>query len=103
MGILEGAPKALAEDFSFALAVILTPAAIAREAWRLLESQHGKLGAEAMSSLTPSLLGAAFAFVAGLLALRWLSRWLEEGRWYWFGLYCLLAAAVVGFLYHAGY
>jgi len=102
-GLLSGVPKMRAEDFSFALAVILTPAAIAREAWRLLESQHGRLGAEPMSSVTPSLLGALFAFFAGLLALKWLSRWLEQGRWYWFGIYCLLFAGAVGLLYHSGY
>lgn len=102
-GLLTGVPKARAEDFSFALVVILTPAAVAREAWRLLESQHGRLGAELMSSVTPSLLGALFAFFAGLLALKWLSRWLEQGRWYWFGIYCLLFAGAVGLLYHSGY
>jgi hypothetical protein len=32
------------------------------------------------------------SFVAGLLALRWLSRWLEQGRWYLFGCYWLAAA-----------
>jgi undecaprenyl-diphosphatase len=35
--------------------------------------------------------------------LKWLSRWLEAGRWYLFGIYCLVAAAVVGLLYRAGY
>jgi len=102
-GLLTGVPKVRAEDFSFALVVILTPAAIAREGWRLLESQRGHLAAELMSSVTPSLLGAVFAFLAGLLALKWLSRWLEEGRWYWFGVYCLLFAVVVALLYHSGY
>ena len=29
-----------------------------------------------------SLLGAVFAFLAGLVALKWLSNWLENGRWY---------------------
>jgi len=38
-----------------------------------------------------------------LLALKWLSRWLESGRWYWFGVYCLLAAGAVAYLYHIGY
>jgi undecaprenyl-diphosphatase len=50
-----------------------------------------------------SLLGAVVAFGAGLLALKWLSRWLEAGRWYLFGIYCLAAAAAVGLLYKAGY
>ena len=102
-GMLVGVPKMRSEDFSFALAVILTPVAIAREGWRLFESQHHHLSPELMSSVNSSLLGALFAFLAGLLALKWLSRWLEEGRWYWFGIYCLVAAAVVAFLYHAGY
>jgi len=37
------------------------------------------------------------------VALKWLSRWLENGRWYWFGVYCLLAAIAVGLLYRAGF
>jgi undecaprenyl-diphosphatase len=102
-GLLTKVRKLSAEDFSFALAVILTPVAIAREGLRLVEAQRGQLAHELTSSVTSSLIGAVFAFVAGLMALKWLSRWLEEGRWYWFGIYCLAAAAVVAFLYHSGY
>jgi undecaprenyl-diphosphatase len=43
----------------------------------------------------PGLVGMAFSFVAGLLALRFLSSVLEHGRWGYFGYYCLIAAAVV--------
>jgi undecaprenyl-diphosphatase len=43
----------------------------------------------------PILLGMMLSFVAGLVALRWLSGWLEQGRWYPFGNYCLLASRVV--------
>jgi undecaprenyl-diphosphatase len=43
----------------------------------------------------PSLVGMVFSFLAGLLALKWLSRWLEGGRWVYFGLYCLIAAFAV--------
>jgi len=102
-GMISGVPKVRAEDFSFALAVILTPAADAREAWRLIQTQHGHLGSMLTSAVVPSILGAVFAFLAGLLALKWLSRWLETGRWYLFGVYCLVAAFVVALLYHAGY
>lgn len=35
------------------------------------------------------------SFLVGLVALRWISRWLEQGRWYLFGIYCLVAALVV--------
>ena len=43
------------------------------------------------------------SFFAGLLALRWLSSWLESGRWWLFGVYCILASTVVLYLHHAGY
>jgi undecaprenyl-diphosphatase len=43
----------------------------------------------------PSLVGMIFSFFAGLLALKWLSRWLEGGLWKIFGFYCLIAAAGV--------
>jgi undecaprenyl-diphosphatase len=102
-GMLVGVPKVRAEDFSFALAVVLTPVAIAREVLRMVKVQHVHSMATLMPALTPGLIGMALAFVAGLLALKWLSGWLEAGRWYWFGIYCLVAAAVVGFLYHAGH
>jgi len=36
-----------------------------------------------------------FSFLAGLIALRWLSRWLEAGRWKFFGVYCLVAAGLI--------
>lgn len=95
-GMLLGAARQRAEEFSFALAVALTPPVVAREAWRLLKNQA--LAAQpggVAHLLAPGLTGMVFSFLAGLLALRWLSRWLEQGRWHWFGIYCLLAAAVV--------
>jgi undecaprenyl-diphosphatase len=102
-GMLSGVRKALSEDFSFALAVVLTPVAIAREAWRLIQLQHIHQGATLVSAVMPSVFGAVFAFLAGLLALKWLSRWLETGRWYLFGLYCLVAACAAAVLHHVGY
>jgi undecaprenyl-diphosphatase len=102
-GMLSGVTKARAEDFSFALAVAITPAAIAREVWRLVRMQHIQHGASLVSAVMPSIVGAFFAFLAGLVALKWLSRWLETGRWYIFGIYCLFAACVVTYLYHAGF
>jgi len=54
-------------------------------------------------TLVSSLLGAVFAFLAGLVALKWLSAWLEQGRWYLFGIYCLLASGVVFYLHTKGY
>lgn len=99
VGMLQGIQKARVEAFSFALAVILTPAVVGREALRLHHASQGGFGAAAF----PSLLGAVFSFLAGLVALRWLSAWLERGRWYYFGIYCILASGVVFALHHAGY
>jgi len=102
-GMLLGAAKARVEMFSFALAVVLTPIVVAREVARVVHAEHTNGGAGLASAVFPSLLGAVFSFLAGLLALKWLSRWLEGGRWYLFGLYCLIAAAIVGYLHHVGY
>ena len=102
-GMLAGVAKARAETFSFALAVVLTPPVVAREAMRLVHAQHITATAALASAVFPSLVGAVLAFFAGLLALKWLSRWLEHGQWYIFGVYCLAAAAAVGCLHYLGY
>jgi undecaprenyl-diphosphatase len=95
--------KARAEAFSFALAVVLTPPVVAREALRLIHSRAATGATDLASAALQSLFGAVVAFFAGLLALKWLSRWLEGGRWYLFGIYCLVAAAAVAALYGAGF
>jgi len=101
-GMLLGVAKPRAEAFSFALAVVLTPPVVAREVLRLMHAAPaggGDLGSVALLTI----LGAVVALLAGLLALRWLSRWLENGRWYVFGIYCLVAASAVALLHRAGY
>jgi undecaprenyl-diphosphatase len=103
VGILAGVAKARAESFSFALAVVLTPPVVARELLRLMHAQKIERTTDLAAAVFPSLLGAVFAFLAGLVALRWLSRWLERGRWYVFGIYCLIAAAAVVALHNIGY
>lgn len=97
-GIAAGVPQQRAEEFSFALAVVLTPAVLVKEGWRFYQAVSAGAvghGASLAQLLAPSLLGMCLSFVAGLLALRWLSRWLEQGRWHLFGAYCLFASAVV--------
>jgi undecaprenyl-diphosphatase len=101
--MLAGVPQSRAEIFSFALAVVLTPPVVTREALRLMRAKSTFGTGELLSAFGPSLLGSLFAFLAGLVALKWLSRWLEGGRWYLFGIYCLIAAAVVLALHYQGY
>jgi undecaprenyl-diphosphatase len=104
-GLALGVARRRAEEFSFALAVVLTPPVIVKEGWRLYKAQQaladaGGVGAAGALGgmghvIGPSLLGMVFSFVAGLVALRWLSKWLEQGRWHLFGAYCIVAALVV--------
>lgn len=102
-GMLLRVEKSRAEAFSFALAVILTPPVVAREAMRLAHWRQAGQAADLGPVALMSLLGALLAFGTGLLALRWLSRWLEGGRWYLFGVYCLVAATIVGWMHQVGY
>ena len=102
-GLLVGATRERAERFSFALAVILTPAAIAREALRIVKASHAgnALGmpVNLHDSIAFSIIGMVLSFFAGLAALKWLSAWLESGRWWLFGVYCLLAGAGILYLH----
>jgi undecaprenyl-diphosphatase len=110
-GMLTGAAKEPAERFSFALAVILTPPVVLMEALRLVHAAHASaaIGApprtniDLHAALALSLLGAVCSFLAGLLALKWLSSWLESGKWHWFGIYCVLAAVAVFYLHTRGF
>jgi undecaprenyl-diphosphatase len=103
-GMLLGVQRRLSEEFSFALAVVITPPVIAREAlgyYRARAAEPGTLHLAALA--TPGLIGMACSFAAGLIALRWLSGWLEKGRWHYFGIYCLVASAGVLALSRMGY
>jgi undecaprenyl-diphosphatase len=93
-----------AEEFSFALAVLLTPAVIVYEAYEVYKAHQALVAATTQAGsivhdlghvFLPGLLGMVFSFLAGLAALRLLSAWMERGHWHWFGYYCLAAAAVV--------
>jgi undecaprenyl-diphosphatase len=94
--LLRGVSRPQAEDFSFALVVILTGPVIVHQGHRLLSAHCGGLGGcdHLVALLTPGLLGMIFSFTAGLVALRWLSAWLERGKWKYFGYYCIFASLV---------
>jgi undecaprenyl-diphosphatase len=103
-GMLLGIGRRRVEEFSFALAVVITPPAIAKELLRLLKSREETASPQYLLHLLgPGFLGMAGAFVAGLLALRLLSSWLEKGHWAWFGYYCIAFSGFVFFLASRGY
>lgn len=93
-GLLCGVSRALSEDFSFALAVVLTPPVQAYSIYKLLKV-HALSADTLRDILVPGLVGMVFSFAAGLLSLRFLSAVLERGRWKYFGYYCLAAAVAV--------
>lgn len=95
-GLLLGVGRRRMEEFSFALAVVLTPPAIAREFWRLIKVHPEVTKATSLLPLAlPGIIGMVSSFIAGLLALRLLSSWLETGRWRLFGVYCIAFAIFV--------
>jgi len=102
-GMILGLSRKQVEEFSFALAVVLTPPIIAREVLRLVKAQHAAgAGSFGIGLFAPSLIGMVLSFGAGLLALRWLSSWLEKGRWHLFGIYCICASMVAFLLSWSG-
>jgi len=104
-GLLLGIARSKAEEFSFALAVVLTPPVVAREVHRLLRAQAAlpSQNTDLVRLFYPGAAGMVLSFLSGLLALRWLSRWLSGGKWHYFGVYCLCAAVVVFLLHQIGY
>lgn len=93
-GLLLGLPKQKLEEFSFALAVVLTPVVIGKEALRLVKAP-AQAHTDMAHLFAPSGVGMALSFAAGFLALKLLTRLLEGGKWKFFGFYCILAAAAV--------
>lgn len=93
-GLFLGVARQKAEEFSFALAVVLTPAVLAKEFYRVIHAENAA-NMHFSQLMMPSIAGMLFSFIAGLLALKWLSSWLEHGRWHFFGIYCLVFAGVV--------
>jgi undecaprenyl-diphosphatase len=103
-GLLLGVQRRVIEQFSFALAVALTPFADGYEFYRLLKAQKETgVKLDYVALLTPGAIGMACAFVAGFLALIVLSRLLESGKWKFFGIYCFVAALAVFGLAYVGY
>jgi undecaprenyl-diphosphatase len=96
VALMTSLPRRFAEEFSFALAVVLTPPLIVYQTWKLLKSPEAA-DAHLIDLLMPGLVGMGLSFLSGLVALRLLSAVLEGGRWAYFGVYCLIFAAVVFF------
>ena len=93
-GLFCGVSRTICEDFSFALAVVLTPPVQVYAVYKLLKA-HELSSTMLTGTLVPALVGMVLSFLAGLLALRFLSAILEKGRWRFFGCYCMVAAVAI--------
>jgi undecaprenyl-diphosphatase len=89
-----GVSRRLSEDFSFALAVVLTPPVLLYQLRRVLKQGAWESWADLANLLGPGLVGMVLSCLSGLLALRVLSAALEHGRWKYFGYYCIGASLV---------
>jgi undecaprenyl-diphosphatase len=94
VGLFTGLPRKQAEQFSFALAVALTPPLILYSTWKLLKDPKTQ-STDLVSLVTPGLIGMVLSFLAGLVALRLLTAVLERGHWRFFAWYCFVAAGVM--------
>lgn len=101
LGLLRGITRERAEEFSFALAVVLTPPVLAYEAYRLIEHLT-QATPKHTPDFMPGLKGMAFSFIAGLIALKLLSKLLESGQWWLFGVYCLAASGGMWWMHMHG-
>ncbi len=103
-GLLLGIERRRIEEFSFALAVVLTPPLIAKELLRMIKAHPEMTHASQLVKLSlPGMLGMVCSFGSGLVALWLLSSLLENGRWKYFGYYCVVAALAVFGLAYAGF
>jgi len=103
-GLIMKINRVRSEEFSFALAVVLTPPVVLREIMRMIK-KHPINAGESFGLLhlfVPSLIGMIASFISGMIALKWLSHWLEIGRWKFFGYYCLALSLIVIILKQSG-
>ena len=91
--LLLGLSREIAEEFSFALAVVLTPPVIFLELRRLMKAEIAN-HFDYVVLFKPGLIGMVFSFIFGLLALKWLAAWLEKGKWHYFGFYCVVLSLI---------
>ncbi|XWK70982.1 undecaprenyl-diphosphate phosphatase [Tunturiibacter gelidiferens] len=106
-GMLAGTTREHAETSASHWLLCLTPAVVGYEVMRLVKATHEAAATgtalNLQGTLGLSLLGMGVAFVAGLIGLKWLSSWLESGKWYLFGIYCLVASGMVFYLHARGF
>lgn len=91
-GLIRGIDGVAAVRFSFLLSI---PIILAAQAYAVVsQSARNGLGAESIA-LGPYLIGAAAAFISGLVAIRIIVLSVRQRRLYYFAIYCLVLGVAV--------
>jgi len=88
-----GTDRRASADFSFLLAIPVIAGAGVLQAVDLMQN------ARTTTPLLNLAVGALVAFSVGILALRWLLKWLEAGRLSWFAWWCV-PLGIVALIWH---
>jgi len=99
VGLLSGVQREQVEEMSFAMGFILTPVALLYQILKIFK-QTPEVFVQKMQELFLTGTFAFFlSFLAGLVALKWLSIWLKRNYWKYFGLYGIsLGAGILIYL-----
>ena len=97
MGLTLGIGKVRVEEFSFALAVVLTPPVIAREVLRLLHAQSASLSQTSplLTLFYPSFLGMVFSFIP--------ASWRSGGYHAGLTVVCGMSLAITAWRHRSGF
>lgn len=87
-GLLLGDKRTEVAKFSFLMVILPILAANALEIFKGDFAQNGETG------LLPIIVGFVAAFIAGLLACRWMIRIVQRGNLFYFALYCFIIGLI---------
>ena len=88
-GLMMGLSSEEAARFSFLLAI---PAIAGAGLITAIDIDKISIGMDVMA------VGLLSSFLVGLVALKWLLNLLKTGKFYWFGVYCLLLGIIVAWI-----
>ena len=88
-GLMMGLSSEEAARFSFLLAI---PAIAGAGLLTAIDIDNISIGMDVMA------VGLLSSFLVGLIALKWLLNLLKTGKFYWFGVYCLLLGVIAAWI-----
>jgi len=87
-GVVMGCEKQKVADFSFLMSIPIIIASLVFELFKL-DSTSFTIG------VVPLIFGFVFAFVFGLIAIKWMLKLIAKAQFYWFSIYLTLLSLVM--------